>query len=256
MDREQLSVLLVDDEGFFISLIAAQLHDEFGIRTDTAFSGKEAIEKISAAKRAYDVILLDYMMPEVTGLNVLQWMHEQKNETPVIMVTAAGSESVAVESMKLGAYDYLRKEQIDIQRLAIVIQGTYERHQFRVAREFEKEKEREIRLNLEATEKVRRLLNTMAPRLNEDFASIGVELELRSRLVSQSLNEEGREQFEALMQELQRRVTSIEGGVKGLLSLYKVMYARHTEDGEIDQIRGEFEGKPPAAVNAGTGKSA
>lgn len=241
MDRDVLKVLLVDDEGFFISLIASQLHDEYGYIIETAFSGKEAIEKISTAKRGYDVILMDYMMPEVSGLNVLQWMHEQKNETPVVMLTAAGSENVAVEAMKLGAYDYLRKEHIDIQRLAIVIQSTQERHQFRIAREFELEKEREIRLNLEATEKVRRLLNTMAPRLNEDFAAVGVELELRSKLIKESLNEEGRENMEAMVAELRRHFSSIEGGVKSLFSLYKIMYARFSEEKEIEQIRGEFE---------------
>jgi len=241
MDRDLLTVLLVDDEGFFISLIASQLHDEYGYKIDTAFSGKEAIEKISSAKRGYDVILMDYMMPEMTGLNVLQWMHEQKNETPVVMLTAAGSENVAVEAMKLGAYDYLRKEHIDIQRLAIVVQATQERHQFRIARELELEKEREIRLNLEATEKVRRLLNTMAPRLNEDFAAVGVELELRSNLIKESLGEESRANMEAMIGELRRHVSSIENGVRGLFSLYKVMYARHTEEKEIEQIRGEFE---------------
>ena len=241
MDRDVLKVLLVDDEGFFISLIASQLQDEYGYTIDTAFSGKEAIEKISTAKRGYDVILMDYMMPEISGLNVLQWMHEQKNETPVVMLTAAGSENVAVEAMKLGAYDYLRKEHIDIQRLAIVIQSTNERHQFRITREFEQEKEREIRLNLEATEKVRRLLNTMAPRLNEDFAAVGVELDLRSKLITEALNEEGRAHLDAMIRELQRHISSIEGGVRGLFSLYKVMYACHTEEKEIEQIRGEFE---------------
>jgi hypothetical protein len=146
-----------------------------------------------------------------------------------------------VEAMKLGAYDYLRKEHIDIPRLAIVIQSTVERHQFRIAREFELEKEREMRLNLEATEKVRRLLNTMAPRLNEDFAAVGVELELRSKLIKESLNEEGRANLEAMVAELRRHFSSIEGGVKGLFSLYKIMYARFSEEKEIEQIRGEFE---------------
>lgn len=246
MDREPLSVLLVDDEGFFISLIASQLRDEFGHKTDTAFSGKEAVEKIAAAKSAYDVILLDYMMPEMNGLNVLQWMHEQKNETPVVMLTAAGSENVAVEAMKMGAYDYLRKEHIDIQRLAIIIQATHERRQFRIARELEKEKDREIRLNLEATEKVRRLLNIMAPRLNEDFAAIGVELDLRSKLINDSIKGEGQPHFATMLRELRLHIDSIENGVKGLFSLYKIMYARHSEDNEIEQIKGEFEAKVAA----------
>lgn len=244
MDREPLSVLLVDDEGFFISLIASQLHEEYGYKVDTAFTGREAVERIANAKRAYDVILLDYMMPEMSGLNVLQWMHEQKNETPVVMLTAAGSENVAVEAMKMGAYDYLRKEHIDIQRLAIIIQATHERRQFRIARELEIEKEREIRLNLEATEKVRRILNTLAPRLNEDFAAIGVELDLRAKLLREALSEEGKPQLDAMLKVLRSHFGSIENGVRGLLSLYKVMYARHSEEGEIENIRGEVEQRP------------
>lgn len=244
MDREPLSVLLVDDEGFFISLIASQLQDEYGYKVDTAFTGREAVDKIAKAKRAYDVILLDYMMPEMSGLNVLQWMHEQKNETPVVMLTAAGSENVAVEAMKMGAYDYLRKEHIDVQRLAIIIQATHERRQFRIARELEIEKEREIRLNLEATEKVRRILNALSPRLNDDFAAIGVELDLRTKLIREMLKDQGKQELEAMVRELKSRVSSIENGVKGLLSLYKVMYARHSEEGEIETIRGEVEQKP------------
>jgi len=243
MDRDSLSVLLVDDEGFFISLIASQLHDEFGIHTETAFSGKEAIEKISHAKRSYDVVLLDYMMPEVTGLNVMQWMHEQKNETPVVMLTAAGSETIAVEAMKFGAYDYVRKEHIDIRKLAIVVQATHERHQFRISKELELEREREMRLNHEATEKVRRVLNIIAPRLNTDFATIGVELDLRAKLIRETLSGEALEHFNKMVGEVQSHVLAIESGVQGLLNLYKIMYARYTEVNEIDHIKGEFEVK-------------
>ncbi len=243
MDRDPISVLLVDDEGFFISLIASQLQDEFSINTETAFSGKEAIEKISKAKSAYDVVLLDYMMPELTGLNVLQWMHEQKNETPVVMLTAAGSETVAVEAMKLGAYDYVRKEHIDIRKLAIVIQATHERHQFRISKELEIEREREMRLNHEATEKVRRVLNIIAPRLNTDFASIAAEFDMRAKHVRQTLSGEALANFDKMTLEIQNHVRAIESGVRGLLNLYKIMYARHTEDKEIESIQGEFQMK-------------
>jgi len=243
MDRDPVSVLLVDDEGFFISLIATRLHAEFGIYTETAFSGKEAIEKISHTKRSYDVILLDYMMPEVSGLNVMQWMHEQKNETPVVMLTAEGSETVAVEAMKFGAYDYVRKEEIDIRKLAIVIQATHERYQFRISRELEIERERETKLNHEATEKVRHVLNIIAPRLNTDFASIEAELDLRAKHIRQTLSGEALEHFNKMIVEIQSHVLAVESGVQGLLNLYKIMYARHTEDKEIDHIRGVFDVK-------------
>ena len=247
MDRDSLSVLLVDDEGFFISLVASQLQDDFGIQTDVAFSGKEGIDKISNATRAYDVILLDYMMPEITGLNVMQWMHEQKNQTPVVMLTAAGSETVAVEAMKFGAYDYIRKEHIDIRKLAIIIQATHERHLFRISKEIELEREREARLNIEATEKVRRVLNIIAPRLNSDFAAIGVELDLRAKLIRETLSSEELEHFNRMVSEVQSHVFAIESGVQGLLNLYKIMYARHTEVKEIESIKGEFEVKVAVA---------
>ncbi|MBI2620367.1 MAG: response regulator [Ignavibacteriales bacterium] len=241
MEREPLSVLLVDDEGFFISLIASQLHDEYGYRTETAFSGQEAVRKISLAR--YDVIVLDYQMPEMSGLNVLQWMLEQKNETPVVMLTGAGSEAVAVEAMKLGAYDYIRKELVDVQRIAIVVQATHERRQFRIAKEMELDKEREIKLNLQATEDARRLLNTIAPRLNEEFASAGVELEVRSKPIRQHLPEELVPEFDRMLGVLKTHFAAIETGVRGLLGLFKVMYARHSEATEIQHLKGEFEAR-------------
>jgi CheY-like chemotaxis protein len=66
---------------------------------------------------------------------VLQWMLEQKDQTPVIVLTGAGSEDIAVEAMKLGAYDYLRKDQVDLPHLPIIINGVHERHLFRNEKE-------------------------------------------------------------------------------------------------------------------------
>jgi len=70
-------------------------------------------------------------MPGKTGLNVLQWLHEQKLDLPVIMLTGAGSENITVEAMKLGAYDYIRKDQFDIEHFPIVVNGVYERFLFK-----------------------------------------------------------------------------------------------------------------------------
>ena len=106
MNQNKLNLLLVDDEETFVKVLALHLKDNYGYCTTIAFSGREAIKAIEESRTGFDVILLDYKMPEMNGLNVLQWMLEQKNQTPVVMLTGAGSEEVAVEALKLGAYDY------------------------------------------------------------------------------------------------------------------------------------------------------
>jgi DNA-binding response OmpR family regulator len=241
MYQEPLSVLIVDDEETFARLLAEQLKDEYGFQTTYVTGGRDAIEALQQARRGFDAILLDYMMPDMTGLNVLQWMHEQKNETPVIILTAAGSEMVAVEAMKLGAYDYLRKEHVDLQRIALAVQAVHERHQLRIARAIEEERWREISLNSQATDKVREVLNALTPKLNETFAEIAAILDGRSEQLLSSLPNDLKREFRSIFGEIQKQVGWLETGVRGLLSLYRILYARHTETNEIERIKSELE---------------
>ena len=113
----------------------------------------------------------------MTGLDLLQWIHDKHIETPVVMLTAAGTDVVAVEAMKLGAYDYVRKEQLDLQHLGVVINATNERHQFRITKAFEEERAQEIGLNKLATDKVRDVLNAITPTLNSALANINWDIE-------------------------------------------------------------------------------
>ncbi|MCI0707371.1 MAG: response regulator [Ignavibacteriae bacterium] len=243
MYQEPIAVLIVDDEEMFAQILAEQLAEEYGFQTTFVTGGREAIEALQKARRGFDVVLLDYKMPDVTGLNVLQWMHEQKNETPVVLLTAAGSETVAVEAMKFGAYDYLRKENVDLPRIALVMQATHERHQFRIARIMEEERWKEIGLNNQATDKVRDVLNAIGPKINETFAAISYTVDNDAESALAKLPEHEREAFKKIFGEIQKQVGWIEIGVRGLLSLYRILYARHTEVKEIEQIKSEMEKK-------------
>jgi len=128
-EPQSLRILLVDDEDSF------RLSIEMGLKMTSTFavencaSGEEAVELLK--KEAFDVILLDNRMGEMSGMDVLEWMHSQKISTPVILVTAAGSESTAIEALQLGVYDYIRKDHLDIERLALAIKSVYERYQYR-----------------------------------------------------------------------------------------------------------------------------
>jgi len=100
------TILIVDDDAGFRKLLETILKGE-GYEVVAAGSVAEALR--AAAQRAYDVVLSDLRLPDGEGLAVLRWFAERSPETPVIMITAFGTVSTAVEAMKLGAVDFLEK---------------------------------------------------------------------------------------------------------------------------------------------------
>jgi len=240
-DNVPLSVLLVDDEESYATVVALGLREEAGYMVTVASDGREAIEYLRSSKQGFDMVVLDYKMPVVNGLDVLRWMHEERNETPVIMLTAAGSETIAVEAMKLGAYDYCRKEDTDINRLSNVIKATHERRMFRIARAAEEERAREILLNNEATDKVRDVINAITPTLNSAFASISADIETKGDRLLERLQADDRRELRAMLNTIQNQLGRLEAGIRGLLAIYQLTYARYPEAKEIERIRTEFE---------------
>ncbi len=99
-----LNILIVEDEQAIANLIYLNLSDE-GYRCVCAFDGKQAADMIE--KESYDLILLDIMLPEIDGYELLEYI--KPTETPVIFITAKGSVSDRIKGLKLGADDYLVK---------------------------------------------------------------------------------------------------------------------------------------------------
>lgn len=104
--EESVKLLVVDDEDRIRRLLNMYLSRE-GFEIDEANDGAEAIEK--ALTNHYDCILLDLMMPEKDGLEVLQELRDEKKMTPVILLTAKGEESDRVTGFETGADDYIVK---------------------------------------------------------------------------------------------------------------------------------------------------
>jgi len=101
---EKDRILIVDDEPDIALILKLQLEDA-GYQTVRAQDGVEALEAI--ARQGFSLILLDIKMPRVDGLEVLSRIRGE--ETPVVMMTAHGSEDIAVDAMKKGALDYISK---------------------------------------------------------------------------------------------------------------------------------------------------
>jgi len=114
-------VLLVDDEKEFVVTLAERLGMR-GIRTETVFEGEGALKKLETYEP--DVMVLDLMMPGMSGLTVLEKVKKLYPKIEVILLTGIGSTSEGLTGMRLGAFDYLMKPlQIDelIQKIASAI---------------------------------------------------------------------------------------------------------------------------------------
>ncbi|MEX0737204.1 MAG: response regulator [Bacteroidota bacterium] len=121
-----LNILFIDDDAAFSRTIAMMLHEGYGHNTKIAASAFQAYAEIQRSN--FDVILLDYRLEDASGLDVLQWMLDHSIDTPVILLTGFGCEEVAVEAMKLGAYDYVNKGHISFDYIPELIHRTKERH--------------------------------------------------------------------------------------------------------------------------------
>ncbi|MDW0109109.1 response regulator transcription factor [Sporosarcina aquimarina] len=103
---ENVKLLVVDDEDRIRRLLTMYLSRE-GYEMDEAEDGQEALQKIS--ENHYDCILLDVMMPEKDGMEVLHELRIAENQTPIILLTAKGEESDRVIGFETGADDYIVK---------------------------------------------------------------------------------------------------------------------------------------------------
>ncbi len=98
-------VLVVDDEKLIVKGIRFSLEQD-GMEVDCAYDGEEALEK--AKNTRYDIILLDVMLPKLTGFEVCQQIREF-SDTPVVMLTAKGDDMDKILGLEYGADDYITK---------------------------------------------------------------------------------------------------------------------------------------------------
>jgi DNA-binding NtrC family response regulator len=118
-------ILIADDEEIVIRSCVRILSEE-KYQIDTVSDGLEAIEQI--AESEYDMLILDIMMPKMTGMEVLQRVKETHPDVDVIMITGLNEIETAVQAMKLGAFDYLPKP-FDPEELELVVERAFERRQ-------------------------------------------------------------------------------------------------------------------------------
>lgn len=126
MDDGPIRILLVEDNVDDVEVMRRFVRRVPGsYQVDIAYDAMEAISK--AREGDFDLALVDQQLPGVSGQELIGTLREALPELPLVMLTGHGDERLAVEVMKAGAYDYLRKHDLDPNTLARVLRNVLER---------------------------------------------------------------------------------------------------------------------------------
>jgi two-component system nitrogen regulation response regulator GlnG len=115
-------MLVIDDDELILDSFQLGF-SEPNYEVLTSRSAKEGFERFSAADP--DVVLLDVRLPDLSGLEAFQQLHERNPRTPIILMTGHGSAATAIEAMRLGAYEYVVKP-FDVEAIGELIDGAIE----------------------------------------------------------------------------------------------------------------------------------
>ena len=117
-----MKVLLIEDDSAVSSFLKRGLEEE-EFNVDLVENGEDAIK---AAKNKYDVIILDWMLPDKDGIEVLQEIRKEGNNTPVLMLTAKDTTENKIEGLEKGADDYMSKP-FEFEELLARLKALYRR---------------------------------------------------------------------------------------------------------------------------------
>jgi len=235
-----LRVLIVDDEDSFrLGLeIALKMSDDYVV--ESCGSGETAMELLQ--NNEYDVVLLDHKLPEMSGLEVLRRMHEKNIDIPAIMITGFGSEELAVDTMKLGAYDYISKAHLEVDRLPLTINNVYERHLLRKEmeqRKLEERKQKERQQELEVLRSFQNTVSSVGQFVTNSLSTLGTMLQQREGELMKFIKEGGREELQKTLAEMKQELEVISSGVKSMLDLSSLVTQKLEEIQRLQRNTGK-----------------
>ena len=124
---KKISVLLVDDDDSFRKVMTIEL----GVMNFNAFAASTRDETLHILnKETVDVIILDIILPDLNGIDLLHELKSKYPEIEIIMLTAHGTVDSAIQSLKYGAYDYLTKP-CKLDELEAIVKKAYEKRLLR-----------------------------------------------------------------------------------------------------------------------------
>jgi two-component system response regulator VicR len=103
-----MKILVCDDDEALMSMVRFKLSRELSGEVESVADGRQALQKLR--EQEYDMVVTDIHMPFHSGLEIVQFLrHEQKRNTPVIVLSAEGLENTVLQAFELGANDFITK---------------------------------------------------------------------------------------------------------------------------------------------------
>ncbi len=120
VNRER-KILFIEDNFDDYVIVERMLKKSFGKKVTLSWvaTGGKALNEMN--KEKYDLVLLDYRLPDTDGLKIMGGIEKKGLNVPVLFLTGKGSEKIAVEALKKGACDYITKDEINKERLPELI---------------------------------------------------------------------------------------------------------------------------------------
>jgi light-regulated signal transduction histidine kinase (bacteriophytochrome) len=205
IQQKEIEVLLVEDSPTEAMLVIASLEesDKGSFRIVHAKSLTEAYQNLE--KRSFDVVILDLTLPESSGPNTFTALHDRYPQVPVVILTANHSKDVALELVRLGAQDYIIKENVENMQLALSLRYAITRKEAEL---------RQAALMEElaaANQELERFAYVVSHDLKAPLRGVTTIVEWLFEDYTDKLDDEGKEQMRLLVSRVQRMQKLIDG---------------------------------------------
>jgi len=120
--EKDLLVFVVEDNRIFNRVVSEHIKKEGYTNIQSVFSGEECMEQIKKGTIP-DIVIQDYNLDGMNGIDVLKLVKKQSPETEFIFLTSSENMDVAVNTIKFGAYDYIVKDQMALEKLSYKLKG-------------------------------------------------------------------------------------------------------------------------------------
>ncbi len=179
-ENSRIKVLFVDSSEDYVHEARRFLEKHAPEKFETTWYrvGEEAIDFLKENAENIDIILTDYFLPIADGLEITRLIREITTKIPVVFLTSSKELKVAVEAMKIGADDYLVKEETGMDILSRTIINTLQRAQLR--NQMEKINKRQLMAEKQ-TDAIKALIVTICHEFNNPLAAVKISIDVLQR---------------------------------------------------------------------------